>query len=78
MKAKRAETIRMMGNHEENIFTGCRCIILCIVEKIYSENFMILSVEVVPVIFVVVFVFGLDKGSYKLQLCVVELCCFVC
>lgn len=50
----------------------------CIVEKIYAENFMILSVEVVLVIFVVVFVFALDKGSYKLQLCVVELCCFVC
>lgn len=49
----------------------------CIVEKIYAENFMILSVEVVLVIFVVVFVFALDKGSYKLQLCVVELCCFV-
>lgn len=38
---------------------------------------MILSVQVVFVIFVVGFVFALDKGSYKLQLCVVELCCFV-
>lgn len=50
----------MMGNHEENVFAGCLRYNNCIVEKIYAENFMILSVEVV---LVVVFVFALDKGK---------------